>query len=442
MERREFLKYTAAAAGVAATAPLTAGRLAPNRSRSTTTAASPVALSLLLNNGTLEVQRFQHIINQFEKANPGITVSVENISDPQSFYTKINVDGVAHTLPDVWYARTTDTSYDALKGWVLPLDSYIAKTPGFNVTDFWPAEQSQMRYNGKIYTLPWNFSVFVVYINKTIFKKAGVPLPSPNWTWPEFQATGLALQKGYPGPSHYAADITQLLYSYWGIEGPLQGNGGHLLSPDFKHATTTLKANVDLLNFFVELHSQGMVPNPDAFPSAVDPGAAGLEAMWVNGSWFVAEYPETIGDSFEWEMYPLPYGSIGKRGVTAIGGGFAVSATSKNPQEAFQLADWLTSTSGLDHVVADYLDSLPARQSSMPDFLKAARDTKYAPAGMGNVVTESKGALPVGIPPYDIPLQTAVVNRLSAPIFTGSPVLKQLELLGSDIDVMIKEYYA
>jgi multiple sugar transport system substrate-binding protein len=437
MERREFLKYTAAAAGVAATGPLTAGRFAPDRSRGTTTAASPVKLSLLLNHTPQEVSRFEHIIGQFEKANPGITVSVENDTTYQAYLTTIDVEGVGHTLPDVFYDRTTDTAFLGTKGWLLPLNSYIAKTPGFDVKDFWPAEQPSMSYLGNIYTLPWNFSVYTICINKTIFKKAGVPLPNPNWTWREFQATGLAVQKGYPGPSHYAADITNFVAGYWPIAGPLVANGGGLISADYKRATTTLKANVDILNLFVEMHSQGMVPNPDAFPTSVDPFVAGLEAMCVVGSWNFAEYPETIGDSFEWEVYPVPYGTTGKRCTTAIGGGFVVSAFTHNPEPAFQLASWLTSTAGLDYVVSDYLDSLPARQSSMPDFIKAANKVK----GVGNVLSESKLAVPFPIPPYFDPLQTAVANRIDGPIFTGSPVLTQLEALGSDIDTLIKEYY-
>ena len=439
MNRREFLKYSAAAAGLAAAAPLlgSSEAFASARRVSSSTSAS---LSLLLDHTSLEVSRFQHAVNLFKKANPGITVSVENIADAAAFYTKINTEGVGHTLPDVWYVRTFDVAYDALKGWTEPLNSYIAKTPGFDVNDFFPALRSQMAYGGKIYTLPWNLSDMVIFINKTLFQKAGVAIPSPDWTWDDFASTASAL-KAKLSSHQYAGDVNNLLADgYWVLEGVIAGNGGALLSPDFKQATTSAPANVDLLNFFVSLHTKGYMPTPGTYPAGVDPFVAGLEAMAANGSWVIATYPAEIAKSFEWELLPLPKGSTGKRGTGVAGGGFGVASTSRNKEAAFMLADWLTNTSSLNYVVSDYLDSLPSRQSSMPTFLKTAANVKYAPGGMANVVEETKTALPIAYPPYVIPLDTALTNRIP-PIFTGSTVTKQMSALAGDIDTMIKEYY-
>ncbi len=439
MNRRDFLKYSAAAAGLAAASQVVGVPLA-SASRRPASSGTNASLSLLLDHTSLEVTRFQHVVNQFEKANPGIKVSVQNIADATAFYTKINTYGVGHTLPDVWYVRTFDVSYDALKGWTEPLDPYMAKTPGFNVNDFFPALRSQMAYEGKTYTLPWNLSDMLIFINKTIFQKAGVAIPSPDWTWDDFASTASKLSAKMGG-QHYAGDVTNLLQDgYWVLAGILEGSGGALLSPDFKHATTTSAANVDLLNFFVSLHTKGYMPTPGAFPSGVDPFVAGLEAMAANGSWVIATYPAEIAKSFEWEVLPIPKGSTGKRGVSVAGGGFGVASTSPNKQAAFMLADWLTNTQSLNYVVSNFLDSLPARQSSMPAFLKTAADVQYAPGGISNVLNQTKTALPVAYPPYVIPLDTALTNRMP-PIFTGSSVNKQLSALAGDIGTMIKQYY-
>ncbi len=440
MDRRQFLKYSAAAAGLAAAAPILGSSEAfasPRRASSSTSAS----LSLLLDHTSLEVTRFQHVVAQFEKANPGISVSVENIADAQAFYTKINTEGVGHTLPDVWYVRTFDVAYDALKGWTEPLNGYIAKTSGFDLNDFFPALRSQIAYEGKIYTLPWNLSDMIVFINKSMFQKAGVAIPSPDWTWDDFASTASQLTSKLS--SHqYSGDITNLLGDgYWVLAGVLAGNGGALLSSDFKQATTTAPANVELLDFFVGLHKKGYMPTPGTYPTGVDPFVAGLEAMAANGSWVIATYPAEIAKAFEWEILPLPKGSTGKRGTGVAGGGFGVSSTSKNKEAAFMLADWLTNTSSENYVVSTYLDSLPARQSAMPTFLRTASDVKYAPGGVANVEAESKTALPIAYPPYVIPLDTALTNRIP-PIFTGSTVTKQLDALASDINTMIKQYYA
>lgn len=441
MNRREFLKYSLATAGLAAVSPALGSPLASAASASTRRVSSgkSASLSLLLNHTSLEVTRFEHVVKLFEKANPGISVSVENIASG-AFYTKINTDGVGHTLPDVWYVRTFDVAYDALKGWTEPLNGYISKTPGFDLGDFFPAVRNQMAYGGKIYTLPWNLSDMVIYINKTMFKKAGVPIPGPDWNWDDFASTSSKLQAKLSS-RQYAGDVTNLVTDgYWVLAGVIAGNGGALLSPNFKEATTNERANVELLDFFVGLHKKGYMPTPGAFPAGVDPFVAGLEAMAANGSWVIGEYPAEIAKSFEWEVLPLPKGSTGKRGISLAGGGFGVASTSKNKEDAFKLADWLTNTKSENYVVSSFLDSLPARQSAMPKFLKTASDVKYAPSGVANIEEETKTALPIAWPPYIIPLNTALSNRLT-PIFTGSKVTKQLDALAKDIDTMIKQYY-
>lgn len=436
MKRRDFLKYSAATAGVAALTQVTGSRFAAAAEQA---ASSKVALSLILNFSTFDANIVTKVVKRFEKANPGITVSIENLA--ADFYTKINTLGVSHTLPDVWYVRTYDVAYDALKGWVEPLNGYIAKTPGFDLGDFFPSVRSQIAYKGKIYTLPWNLSDMVIFINKALFKEAGVAVPSPNWTWDDFASTASKLAAKIRLPQ-FACDVSGFVTSgYFTLEGVLEGNGGSLLSSNFEHATTTKPQNIKLLNFFAELHTKGYMPTTGAFPAGVDPFVAGLEAMSAGGSWLIASYPSSIGNHFDWEVLPVPIGTTGKRGVSLAGGGFGVASTSRNKEAAFMLADWLTNTSSLNYAVSDYLNSLPARQSSMPAYLKTAKDMKFAPHGIDYVEEETKTAIPTNWPPYMSPLNTAIGNRIP-PIFTGASVTTQLSLLGRDIEPLIKQYYA
>lgn len=442
-----MLGYGAMAAGGVALAPLLAacGSSTSSAASSASKGASgPAAsLSLLLDHSAVEVTRFEHVIKQFEAKYPNIHVNVANIATAATFYTKINTDGVAHTLPDVWYVRTLDPQYDGRKGWLTPLDSYMKKY-GIASSDFWPALQSQITYKGNVVTLPWNLSDMVVFVNKTIFKEAGVPLPTGSWDWPEFEATAARIpvkKEGHGRQNRYGCVVT--LYD-WTTRGFLAGNGGELISKDFRTCVADSPQVIAFFQYVVDLVNKGLSPSVSAFPATFDPFAGGLAAMSVNGSWNIAQYATDIAGKFEWGIAPLPFGTTGKRGVSVAGGGFGVSAFSNHKEEAFLLADWLTNQNSEDYVVSKFLDSLPARMSAMPEYLSAGKSLRDGPSfGVSSIYDETKVALPIAYPPYETPFATIFSNRIATPIGNGGSVdvKNQVQLFTSDVDGLIKTYY-
>ncbi len=445
VNRREVLKYGLGGLAGVAVSPLISKFVRSPSSRNATSlvrrpSASQVNLTLTLNGPPSQMQRLQSSLKQFYKMYPNISVNVSNVS--ASYYTKIDTDGVAKTLPDVWYVRTFDT-YFAYKGWTEPLNSYIAKDPTFDYKSFWPALQYQIKYDGNVYTLPENISCMVMYINKTMFQKAGIPVPSPDWTWEDFLSTAakFPIKKSGGRQTSYAADLSNLaIDGLWVAEGIVAGNGGSLYSADYKTATAYSPENVKFFELVSELHARGFMPNGEAFPSGTNPFVAGLVAMSYDGDWEVSAFPSEIGTSFEWEILPLPIGYAGKRGISVAGGGYGVSAYSQHKQEAFDLANFLTSTGNLQYRIAETLFSPPARSGAMPAFNKVAGAQKNGPSsGLDYIEQGVANGLVISYPPYNSPLSTPVTNRLQ-PIFNGANVASQLKLLQSDTETLIKQY--
>ncbi|MGO8041099.1 extracellular solute-binding protein, partial [Rhizobium leguminosarum] len=48
----------------------------------------------------------------------------------------------------------------------------------------------ELTIDGKIYSLPFRSDFLVVYYNKDIFDKAGVPYPTNDMTWAQFDEIG------------------------------------------------------------------------------------------------------------------------------------------------------------------------------------------------------------------------------------------------------------
>lgn len=396
--------------------------------------AGAVELNLLLNHTSVEVARFKKIIAEFERTHPHITVNTLNIANG-TFYTKINTEGVAHNLPDVWYARGLDTTYDGHNGWLEPLDPYLENDPNSHFDDFWPALQTQVKYQGSVISLPWNLSDLVVYVNKTKFEQAHVPLPDPDWDWDEFArvAGSFPRVKKNGRQTQYGANVA--MYD-WTLRGILRADGGELVSDDFTKSRAGSAETIATMGFFVDLVKSGAMISPSAITAGLDPFVTNQVAMSVDGSWWVAEYVPEIKDRFEWQIIPLPRGKSGQRGVSVAGGGFGVSAFSSHKAEAYALAAHLTSTASLTSVVSNYLDSLPARRSSMPAFLKTASQLPHAPRGIEYLQQETAAALKVTYPPYEIQLGTAVSNRVSGMFDTGSAA-SAMRALSNDIKLLI-----
>jgi len=68
----------------------------------------------------------------------------------------------------------------------------------------------------------------------------------------------------------------------------------------------------------------------------------GQLVFYFSGSWQVGQFDQVIGNKFEWEAVPNPYGDCGSTGMP---GGAALVAfkASKNPKEVAKLVEYLTS---------------------------------------------------------------------------------------------------
>src|SRR5688500_17716249 len=123
--------------------------------------------------------------------------------------TKIQTAVVAGTPPDVAAVfgtafRNTQESKQAMA-----LDKFI-KASSLDAGDFVPGIYKAMNIGGQQMGLPQYINTNTVYYNKDTFKKAGVPLPTENWTQDQFLDLATKLSRG---PST-AREV-------WGVDLPM-----------------------------------------------------------------------------------------------------------------------------------------------------------------------------------------------------------------------------
>lgn len=172
-------------------------------------------------------ETLRQLLAEFEQANPGLKVEPHFIgsnnkqwgSDYNSLYRGILESLAAHQPPDVAMVYENWTTQLIDYGYIVPVQDYFGAASGFtraDLQDIVPVFRQANTYSGKVWTLPFNKSIYVLYYNKNLFNSfhARVPL-----TWDELRATARKLTR--PDRSVYGVivqpnvdSLGHLLYSY------------------------------------------------------------------------------------------------------------------------------------------------------------------------------------------------------------------------------------
>jgi multiple sugar transport system substrate-binding protein len=369
---------TAPAAATEAPAAATEAPAATTAPTAAAPAAGPVKLRFITNHGAADQPLFQTVLDNFKAKAANITIDHLDIADGNDFYNSINTQGAAKQLPDIWYTRTFDVPVYASKDWTLSMEDMVkADAAEVNVDDFWPGEVAQMRYQGKLYALPYDFSNIGIYFNKTVFAKAGVDLPPATWKWDDLATLGQKFVKKDSSGAFNAWGL--VLYTWnWVFMGLMYGWGGKVFSDDLASCVINTPANVDCLKWFIAQRKLGLFPDAGSAPAGVDPFMANLVPMEFQGSWATVAMRDAVKDKFEYDCTTMPLSPSGASCINAAGGAWGIAKNTADPAASWTFTKFLTSTESTNVLISDPLRSIPGRKSS------AARWTEVA----------SKGGLP------------------------------------------------
>lgn len=348
-------------AGLAGCDRFSSGSPGPGPTSGGGSAAGGGTVSLMANHSADWEKQLRDNITKIKGTTPGLEVELLNISDGEQFYTKLKTQALAKTLPDVFYVRTLELTSFAKDGWIVPLDSVISANSSIaQPDDFWPAAVSQASYEGKRYGFGDDLSCYAVYINKTMFQSLGIPVPTDSWTWDDYFALAKQFKEVKGGrQTRWGGTINGGSFF---LRGMLRSNGGDTFD-DAGQCVVASDANVATFRTISTAVKDGGIPGPEGLPTGVDPFAAGMLGMFINGSWYAAGARTSVADKFEWDVVKLPKGSTGKREVATAGGAWALSRDAKDPTLAGTLLAKFTSSeiqAGTPYLMGA---SLPARKS-------------------------------------------------------------------------------
>ena len=131
------------------------------------------------------------VIEMFEAEHPNIDIVYE-FSNFTDYWTLLSTKAASDSLPDIMQHDYAYLAEWASRDQLMPLDDLIA-SGAINVSDVAQSVLDSGKIDGVTYgvSLGSNSQAFILDVDA--FEKAGLELPSPDWTWQEFEETVLAL---------------------------------------------------------------------------------------------------------------------------------------------------------------------------------------------------------------------------------------------------------
>ena len=339
-----------------------------------------VSLTLMLRGGTPEREAFAlQTIEAFEARYPHINVEWEIAGS--GWQDQIVVRHASGVAPDVTEMFATFSQDWAEAGLLLDLRPYIERDlAGGELADFFPPIwNSGTLYHGPLrgifYGVPRYVNLIGAYAyNVDLVEAAGLERVEDvdrrgQWTWQ-------ALRE-YTRKLTIRASDDQV--RQWGLGAPLSArwkgwvhsNGGKVFNyPDdpFDFMLDRPEA-LEALEFFQSLVWDDKVVINDGGP-AFERGDVAFSAAGVE--LFAGRFPAVIGDAFRWDIAPRAMGAAG-RGVYTAKDQYGIIASTKHPDEAWELVKFLVSEEG-QRLMMRTAGLMPIRISLMPEYLEMLGD--------------------------------------------------------------------
>lgn len=290
------------------------------------------------------MNRFQREVDaEWTRTHPNIRIQPEHIPGSGEYVPKLLASLVAHTEPDMISLDASSAAIfienDALQD-LAP----FAKAENFDLGAYYPNVLGLAKRGDKLFALPADFTPMMLYYNKRLFDKAGVPYPKDAWTWDDFLSACKKLTvkpEGGGRPSQYG-----FIFDNWmpGWIMWIWQAGGDVLSPDGKRSAGYLDSpeTASAVRFFTNLVKERFAPSlSETAAQGVDLFSANKVAMKISGHWSIVGFKasETIRLE-DVGVVSLPRNK--KRITVMYEMGYAMTKGCKHPKEAWEYIKFLS----------------------------------------------------------------------------------------------------
>ncbi|HVT58504.1 MAG TPA: sugar ABC transporter substrate-binding protein [Thermoanaerobaculia bacterium] len=303
-----------------------------------------------------------YMIPEFERRNPGIRVTVQQIPW-LSAHEKLLTAYVGDAVPDVaQIGNTWIPEFVAVRG-LAELTPLTRRSRTIDGHDDFPGIWATNQVDGALYGIPWYVDTRVLFYRSDVLAAVGYP-HAPR-TWSEWLEAMTRIQRerrcrfAILMPTNEFEPIEMLALSNGSSFLRDNGTRGAFEEPPFREAFL----------FYVNAFRRGFAPPVSNFQVAnlYQQFAQGDFAMHITGPWNVGEFRRRLPPSMQgkWATAPLPARDArAPTGISMAGGSsLVIFAASRHQEAARRLIEFLSQTAQQLRLF-ELLGDLPARRSA------------------------------------------------------------------------------
>lgn len=245
---------------------------------------------------------------------------------------------LAGKAPDVFFVLPEDFTKYAKIGALRDLTSIIKEDTSFDGKKYYASALKYGRYLDNQYALPYECAPKLMFVNKTILDKEGIPMPLDDWSWDDFYEICRAVTKDLDGNGTLdqfgAVDYT------W--QEAFESNGIELFNQEGTECNFTgdkVREGIEFIEKMEKINESYRLTGRD-----FDVGRVAFLPMSFSSFRAYKPYPLSVKKytGFEWECIPMPAGPQGDNISTLDTLLVAMSEDTKNPEYAWDLIKCLT----------------------------------------------------------------------------------------------------
>jgi multiple sugar transport system substrate-binding protein len=278
---------------------------------------------------------WKKVSEAFEENNPDLRIRLEYVTG--QYHQKLPLQLISNTAADIILMDDEIYPSYAVRGHLEDLKPYIERDRAvLHLDKFLPTSLESFTYGGLQCALPWDGNVVVIFLNKELFREAGVPLPDDDWTYDDLRRISKRLTRDRDGDGRLDVFGSNLNHGLMALEPVLWSFGGDVLTPDRTRFALDTPEALAALRYIYDLK---FVDHTSAQPGEV--ADMGDELQFLTGrtaimqsTGYITQVLDAAEDAVDWEMVVPPAGP-GGRYTRVTWDGISLNArTSREKKEA------------------------------------------------------------------------------------------------------------
>jgi len=298
----------------------------------------PVELRWMLTAGDNELKAFQSIADAFNNNQNSIKVTLEPVPGAISdYHNKLLATVAGGNPPDFVRLGEDGVRLFKEKNQLLDLKDYVSND--LNLDEYTKMVVSTKGEDGSIYSIPMGGQLDVIFINKDLFEKNGLPLPPLSWkdawTWEQVLESAAKITTGEGNSKIFGFAGDFMAVPQYRLDMLAHTNGASIFDNTTNQFNVKDPKLVTVLEYVEKMIKDGTTPT-NAQAKAVSnltmfkEGKLGImqAGTWLTGS--LSDLPFSVG------FAPLPKGPDAAQSASeSYMDSLQIFKSTKHPQEAW-----------------------------------------------------------------------------------------------------------